>query len=107
MYNVTKRKPTKTTLSINQSYVGERIEEKVMRIINNKEPITDGAPIIYTERKDGVQPAYNPKTDSWEVAIDAMDKVTKSHLAKRKERHAPPEPTDPNKNNPEQPPFTT
>jgi len=68
------------------SYTGESIEKKVERILGNKEPIKDGAPIIYTERKDGVLPSYNIKTDRWEVAVDAMDKVTKSHLAKREAR---------------------
>ena len=41
----------------------EYIEEKVRRITENGEPIKDGAPIIYTERKDGVNPAFNIRTD--------------------------------------------
>lgn len=72
-----------TSLKVNQSYKGERIEEKIQRIVNNKEPITDGAPIIYTERKNGVEPQYNIKTDRFEIAIDAMDSVSKSYKAKR------------------------
>ena len=32
---------------------GETIEQKMERILSNKEPIEDGAPEIYTERKDG------------------------------------------------------
>ena len=63
-------------------YDAESIEEKVRRIVN-KEPIKDGAPLIYTERKDGVLPSYNIKTDRWEHAIDAMDRVTK-HKQDRK-----------------------
>ena len=39
-----------------------QIEEKVRRIVNNNEPITDGAPIIFTEKKDGVLPEYNIRT---------------------------------------------
>lgn len=66
-----------------QSYQGGSIEGKVRRILSNKEPIKDGAPLIYTERKDGVQPSYNIRTDRFEVAVDAMDRVTRSHLAKR------------------------
>lgn len=81
-----KNKITKTSLKVNTSYQGERIEEKINRIVNNKEPITDGAPLIYTDRKDGVQPEYDIRTDRWEIAVDAMDKVTKSHQAKREER---------------------
>lgn len=47
-------KMTKGGLKINASREGETIEEKVNRIVNNKEPIKDGAPLVYTERKDGV-----------------------------------------------------
>lgn len=82
MYNY--QKPTTTELKVNTSYLGETIEQKIRRIENNKEPITDGAPLIYTERKDGVRPEYDIKTDRWEVALDAMDAVTKANVAKRK-----------------------
>lgn len=84
MYKQTKY-PT-SSLSVDQSYVGETIEEKVNRIVNNNEPITDGAPLVYTNRKDGVQPDYDIRTDRFEIATEASDIVTKSHLAKREER---------------------
>ena len=77
-------------IKYNKSYVGERLEEKIQRIASNKEPIKDGAPLIYTERKNGVMPEYNVKTDRFEVAVIAMDAVAKSHLAKREARHNPP-----------------
>lgn len=79
---------TKTSIECNNSYEGETIEAKMRRVVNNKEPITDGAPIIFTERKDGVKPEYDIRTDRWDIAIDAMDKVSKSHLAKREKRMA-------------------
>lgn len=81
MYKIPKM--IKGGLKINESIEGETIEEKVHRIVNNKEPIKDGAPLVYTERKDGVSAGYNIKTDRWEVAVEAMDKVSKSNLAKR------------------------
>lgn len=84
MYTTTK--PTKTSIKVNQSYKGETIEQKINRIVNNKEPIKDGAPLIYTERKHGVMPEYNIRTDRFDIAIDGMDTVTKTHLAKREER---------------------
>lgn len=84
MYN--KGQPYKTTIRLNQGYVGETIELKVNRIVNNKEPITDGAPLIYTDRKMGVEPDYNIRTDRFEVAIEAMDKVAATHIAKRDQR---------------------
>lgn len=82
----TKNKPQKTSLKINQSYQGETIEQKVARIMNNKEPISDSAPLVYTERKDGVLPDYNIRTDRWEHAIDAMDAVQKTKIAQREQR---------------------
>lgn len=74
-------KLVKTNYEFNQ---GESIEEKVKRITENNEPITDGAPIIYTNRDDGVLPAYNIRTDRWEVAQQAMDAVNQANLAKSK-----------------------
>jgi len=74
-------KLVKTNYEFNQ---GESIEEKVKRVTENNEPITDGAPIIYTNRDDGVLPAYNIRTDRWEVAQQAMDAVNQANLAKSK-----------------------
>ena len=53
------------------------------RVIDNKEPITDGAPIIYTERNLGVLPAYNIRTDRWEIAQAAMEVNQKAVSAQR------------------------
>lgn len=61
---------------------GESIEEKVRRIVEEKEPIKDGAPIIYTELKDGVKAEFNIRTDKWIVAIDAMEKVSNYEASK-------------------------
>lgn len=76
-------KITSTRLSVNQSYVGESIEKKIERIVNNQEKITDGAPIIYTDRADGVLAAYNIRTDRFEVALDGITAMQKANLAKR------------------------
>lgn len=81
-----RNKANQHRVKVNNSYEGESIERKIDRILNNKEPITDGSPVIYTERKDGVRPEYDIRTDRFEVAVDAMDKVQKSHTARRQER---------------------
>ncbi len=65
---------------------GETIEEKVQRVVENKEPIEDGAPIIYTERKDGVIPAYDIRADKWNIALNAMDQVNKTWSLKNMEK---------------------
>ena len=69
-----------------ETYAGETIEEKVNKILTQNEAITDGAQLNYTERKDGVKAEYDIRTDRFEHAIDAMERVTKTHLAKREER---------------------
>lgn len=76
----------KSGIKRNVSVEGERLETKIERIVTNKEPIKDGAPIIYTEREEGVISAYNIKTDRWEIAAEAMDTVSKSETAKRMQR---------------------
>lgn len=75
-----------TGLNINNSTEGESLEDKVKRITNNKEPIKDGAPLIYTDKKDGVIAGYNIRTDRFDIAIDAMDIVHKSTIAQREAR---------------------
>lgn len=74
-------RPPKTNYEYQE---GESIENKVRRITENNEPITDGAPIIYTNRDDGVLPAYNIRTDRFDIAQQAMDAVNQVNLAKSK-----------------------
>ena len=57
---------------------GERIELKIDRMTQNNEPIGDSAPLIYTARKDGVIAAYDIRTDKWDIALDAMEKVNRT-----------------------------
>jgi hypothetical protein len=77
------RKPTATLIVTNSQVEGETIETKVRRILENKEPIKDSTVMIYTDRKDGVLPEYNIRTDRFELATEAMDKVHASRRAKR------------------------
>jgi predicted RNA-binding protein with PIN domain len=77
---------TQTELSVHNTQEGETIEEKIERIVNNKEPIKDGAPLIYTERKEGIRPSTNIRTDRFEVAIEAADKIARSYMARREEK---------------------
>ena len=76
----------KTTIIPVETTEGETIEEKVQRVVENKEPIEDGAPIIYTERKDGVIPAYDIRADKWDIALNAMDQVNKTWGTKNMEK---------------------
>lgn len=81
-----KTQANKTGLTVNNSVQGQSIEDKVMKLIDNKEPIKDNAPLIYQERKDGVQPAYDIRTDKMEIAVEAMTKVATTHTGERNKR---------------------
>jgi hypothetical protein len=83
-------------IQCNESTVGEPIENKIKRALENGEPIEDGSELIFTERQEGVQHEYNIRSDKWEMAIDAIGDKTKSQLARRKElldKKKPPEKT--------------
>lgn len=62
------------------TYEAEPREVKLRKIINGEASnMEDGVfPTIYTEKKDGVRPEYDIRTDRFEVAIDAMDKINQS-----------------------------
>ncbi len=63
----------RTSIKVNASQEGERLETKVQRLINSGEPVsTDAAPLIYTERKDGVVPLYDITSDKWVYVLEAM-----------------------------------
>lgn len=77
-------KRLKNRIKVNKSYEGESIEVKMNRIVNNKEPIEDVAPIIYQPRDEGVKPEYDIRTDRFLIAEQAMTKVAKNKIAQRK-----------------------
>lgn len=71
------------------TYQAEPREVKLRKIVNGEaNNMEDGVfPTIYTEKKDGVRPEYDIRTDRFEVAIDAMDKINQSaanQIAKNK-----------------------
>jgi hypothetical protein len=72
-----------TSIIVNNGFEGETLEEKIERIVNNREPIKDGAPLLYTERKEGVRPEHDIRSDRWDIAIDMSDAVSKDTVAKR------------------------
>ena len=61
-------------------------KEKEKEKEKETKPIDNSRGLVYTERKDGVLPAYDIRTDRFELAVEATDKIAKSYLAKREER---------------------
>lgn len=83
------RKPKnypKTKIRVNNSYVGETIEEALRRITEEKAPIKSEFPMVYTDRKDGVLPGYDIRTDRFEVAREAKEKLGKLAAQKAAKR---------------------
>lgn len=68
-----------------ETYEGESIENKISRIVENNEPISDGAPLVYTKRGDGVRAEYNIRTDKWDLAVEKMSKVSQAKRNRIKE----------------------
>lgn len=66
-------------------YEGQSVERYIEQAETSKQPIEGGAPIIFTPRKDGVKAEYNIRTDRWELAQKAMNKVAGTYQAKRDE----------------------
>lgn len=81
---IRERKSLKTGFPV-EGYEGESIENKCARIVENNEPISDGAPIVYTKREEGVKQEFNIRTDKWDVALDVMEKVNTAKKNKIKE----------------------
>jgi len=64
----------------NLAYLAEPREVKLRKIISGEaNNVEDGVfPTIYTEKKDGVRPEFDIRTDRFEVAIEAIDKINQS-----------------------------
>lgn len=59
---------------------GETLMKKCQRILDEGEPLTDGAPMIYTPKQAGVKPECNVRADKWDIAMKAMDRVNNYKL---------------------------
>lgn len=73
----------RTTLQSVPTFTGEPLERKIRRMVHNGEPLSEGTPLIYTERDRGVLPEYNIRTDRWEIATDITDKASKAKAVQR------------------------
>ena len=61
---------------------GESIETRVRKMVESGEPITDTAPLIYTEKKDGIISDYGIRSDKFDVALEALDTLGKTSIQK-------------------------
>lgn len=62
-------------MGMENTYSAESQVQKLRRIVENKEPIKNEAPTIYTPKSEGVMPEYDIRTDRFEVAREALEKA--------------------------------
>lgn len=73
-------------LTTTEGYEGQSLEEKIFQAVNSKAPIEAIAPMVYTERKEGVRPDTNIRTDRFEIAQEAMTNIANGIRVRRTER---------------------
>lgn len=66
---------TQSELKGVKAFEVESMTQKLRKITETDQPIKEEMPTIYTEKKDGVMPAYDIRTDRFEVARIAMEKM--------------------------------
>lgn len=76
------------TIAVNEGYAAESLERKIERMLATKEPIEDTAEMIYTERKDGVLPQFDIRTDVMEQMIESTSNLAEKMKIKREDNWA-------------------
>lgn len=77
------------------------LEEDIRLKIEQGEPIDNSKAILYQKRNEGINPAYNVRTDRWEIAQSLKSNQKASQTAKRTERYTKKE--DDGQDEPEKP----
>lgn len=67
----------------NVTYEGESIEQMIAKRMNGNEIEIGGKALLYTDRKDGVLPETNIRSDRFDIAMMALDAVERARIARR------------------------
>lgn len=73
---------------------GVCIEREIEKSLETGQPLEATAPLIFTPRKDGVNPSHDIRTDRFDLALDAMEKYNEDMSNKVKTDNKPEEPTE-------------
>ena len=65
---------------------GTSIEEVMRQNTVNKVEPTPILPELYQQRNEGIDPLCDIRTDRFDVALDAIDKITRAHLLAHQNR---------------------
>lgn len=86
---ITKTINYKPLIKVNNSYEAVSIERKIEKAETTNEPIEAVSPMLYTDEKDGVLSGTDIRTDKWDIALNAMDKITMTNITKNQETLKP------------------
>lgn len=64
-------------------FEGTTIEQTVDKLVKVGQSPETTETLIYSQRKDGVLPDTDIRTDRFEIASNALGEITKANLAKR------------------------
>lgn len=70
---------------------GVCIEREIEKSLETGQPLEATAPLIFTPRKDGVNPSHDIRTDRFDLALDAMEKYNEDMSNKVKTDNKPEE----------------
>lgn len=83
MYHKISPKRFRTTLLVNKSVAGKTIEKRIEKMMQQNQPIEAEVGLVYAEGEDtGIHPAYDIRTDRFELALKMKDTATKTDTAK-------------------------
>lgn len=68
---------------------GQSLEEFLRKATQGQEPIEATAKLTYNDRKDGVLPQHDIRTDRFELAMMQTDKIHASQAAARQKQDFP------------------
>lgn len=80
MYKVKYKRSHRT--DIDKTLEAKPLCQKIEEWTEKGTAIEEVAPMVYTERKDGVLPGYDIRTDRFEIARVAKEKLEKARIAK-------------------------
>lgn len=78
----------------NNGEIGQTIENEIAAALKANQPIDSSKQLIYTEKKEGVIPAFDHRTDRFAAAMESVDKFWKERRQKyEKKQQEEQEPT--------------
>lgn len=77
------RIPQRGTITGITTYEGESIEQQIARRMTGSDIEIGGKAMLYTERKDGVVPITNIRSDRFDMAQSALDSIERNRVARR------------------------